>query len=192
MEREVLLTGIGGQGVQLAAKTLATAAISDGLNAMVFGIYTGSMRGERSESTVVISDGAITSPPTVSRAWYGIGLHHAFWLDTARKLRPGGLAIVDADVFRGDAGEVAVLVPATSVALAADAPKAAGMAALGALAAATQIVSLRSLRGATHHVLPGYRADHAARNERAVQAGFDAIAEPSTCAWSSGRDAEAS
>jgi Pyruvate/2-oxoacid:ferredoxin oxidoreductase gamma subunit len=30
MERELLLTGIGGQGVQLAAQVLARAAIADG------------------------------------------------------------------------------------------------------------------------------------------------------------------
>ena len=68
-ERALLLTGIGGQGIQLAARTLAVAAVSDGLQAMVFGEYGGMMRGGNSDSTVVLGTERLLTPPTVSRAW---------------------------------------------------------------------------------------------------------------------------
>ena len=42
----MLLTGIGGQGVQLAARTLAVAAVKCDLEVMVFGDYGGLMRWE--------------------------------------------------------------------------------------------------------------------------------------------------
>ena len=56
MEREVVFTGIGGQGIQLVAKVLAQAAAVEGKHAMLFGIYGGAMRGSPSESTLVIGD----------------------------------------------------------------------------------------------------------------------------------------
>jgi len=45
MEREVTFTGIGGQGVQLAAQVLARAATLEGRYAQSFGIYQDFMRG---------------------------------------------------------------------------------------------------------------------------------------------------
>jgi Pyruvate/2-oxoacid:ferredoxin oxidoreductase gamma subunit len=45
VEREILLTGIGGQGIQLAAQVLARAAVASGLEVMLFGSYGGTMRG---------------------------------------------------------------------------------------------------------------------------------------------------
>ena len=56
MERELLMSGIGGQGVQLAAEVLAPAAITDGLDVQVFGSYGGMMRGGNTEATVVLAD----------------------------------------------------------------------------------------------------------------------------------------
>ena len=66
MERELLLTGIGGQGVQLAAQVLARAAIAEGREVQMFGSYGGMMRGGNTEATVVVADGPIEAPPTVA------------------------------------------------------------------------------------------------------------------------------
>jgi Pyruvate/2-oxoacid:ferredoxin oxidoreductase gamma subunit len=67
-EREVLLTGIGGQGVQLAARVLAEAALVDGLEVQLFASYGGMMRGGNTDASVVISDQPIDAPPVVARA----------------------------------------------------------------------------------------------------------------------------
>ena len=75
MEREVLITGIGGQGVQLAAQVLARAATLEDREVVFLGLYGGMMRGGNTDSTVVIGDGPITSPPVVSRAWSAIAMH---------------------------------------------------------------------------------------------------------------------
>ena len=63
-EREVLFTGIGGQGVQLAAKVLALAATLDGLEVLTLGTYGGTMRGGNTDATVVVGRGPIVSPPS--------------------------------------------------------------------------------------------------------------------------------
>jgi hypothetical protein len=74
MEREILFTGIGGQGIQLAAQVLARAALAEGREVMLFGSYGGTMRGgpptRRSSSRR-----ARVAPPIVSRAWSAIAMH---------------------------------------------------------------------------------------------------------------------
>src|SRR3954454_24076664 len=99
MEREVLITGIGGQGVQLAAQVLARAATLEGREVMFFGIYGGMMRGGNTDSTVVIADAPITAPPVVSRAWSAIAMHDEFWEPLEPKLRPGGVVLVNDATF---------------------------------------------------------------------------------------------
>ena len=75
MEREILFTGIGGQGIQLMAKVLAQAAVDEGKHAMLFGLYGGAMRGGPSDSTVVIGDGPIEAPPIVPACWSIVAMY---------------------------------------------------------------------------------------------------------------------
>jgi Pyruvate/2-oxoacid:ferredoxin oxidoreductase gamma subunit len=56
VERAVIMTGIGGQGIQLVAKLLAQAAIREEKQVMMFGLFMGTIRGGSSESTVVIAE----------------------------------------------------------------------------------------------------------------------------------------
>src|SRR5258708_38850355 len=63
------MTGIGGQGIQLVAKLLAQAAMREGKQVMMFGLFMGMIRGGSSESTVVIADREIVTPPIVPSAW---------------------------------------------------------------------------------------------------------------------------
>ncbi len=187
-EREVLLTGIGGQGVQLAARTLAVAAVRDGREVMVFGVYGGSMRGGNTDATVVIGDGPLWTPPTVDEAWSAIAMHHAYWPDVRDRLRPGGVAVIDTSIFRGELGvdhASVVTLEATTMATDLGNPKGASMVALGAFAAATNLVTIDALLAAAAEVLPSYRASHAEANARCITAGFEHIASPVAAAWPS-------
>jgi Pyruvate/2-oxoacid:ferredoxin oxidoreductase gamma subunit len=187
MELEVLLTGIGGQGIQLAARTLAVAAMTAGREVMVFGTYGGSMRGGNTDATVVLADCPVRTPPTVTAAWFGLGMHHDYWGAVATRLRPGGLAVIDSSVFHEDLGvtDFQVLkVEASQAAAEAGAPMAGSMVALGALAAATGLVGVHALVGAAHGVLPPYRARHAEANGRAIEAGAALVPKPLVDAWS--------
>src|SRR5262249_23561680 len=99
MERELLITGIGGQGIQLAAQVVAKAATVEGGSVMFFGIYGGMMRGGNTDSTVVVADAPIEAPPVVSHAWSAIAMHDEFWAPLESKLRPGGLVLVNESTF---------------------------------------------------------------------------------------------
>jgi Pyruvate/2-oxoacid:ferredoxin oxidoreductase gamma subunit len=191
VEREVLLTGIGGQGIQLVAQTLARAAIKEGREVMLFGTYGGMMRGGNSDSTVVVGDQPIRTPPTVTTASFALVMHPAYWPGVATRLPPGTLAIINLSVFRElpeAEGRRLVGIDASTIATDMGTPQGASMIALGALAAATQLVRLDSLVEGATEALPPYRERHAAENAAALRAGMALIPEPFIDAWNPNRE----
>ena len=95
MERELLITGMGGQGVQLAAQVIARGATLEGRHVMLFGVYGGAMRGMNTDGTVVVGDAPLQAPPLVSHTWSAVAMHDKFWAPVAPKVRTGGLALVN-------------------------------------------------------------------------------------------------
>ena len=178
MEREVILTGIGGHGVQLAAKVLAEAANREGREVMMFGVFMGMIRGGSSESTVVVSTEEIVAPPIVPKTWAVLGLHPEGLQALREKIRPQGVLLLDAnlasrppewpDVHR-------LLVPATDIAKRIGQPMGASMALLGAFAAATGLVETSSLADAMRHLLPPHRCHLAEGNQRCLDAGAEFV-----------------
>jgi Pyruvate/2-oxoacid:ferredoxin oxidoreductase gamma subunit len=187
VEREVLLTGIGGQGIQLAAQIVARAALREGREVMSLGTYGGSMRGGNTDATLIVGDGPISAPPIVSKSWAGVGAHPAHWDAVRAKLRAGGVAVWNADLFgdSADPGEaLAVPVPATSLAASLAAPQALSLVLIGALAGASGLVGLDALVAAMVEALPPYRREHAAKNAEALRLGFAAAPKGLAPAWS--------
>jgi Pyruvate/2-oxoacid:ferredoxin oxidoreductase gamma subunit len=190
VERELLLTGIGGQGIQLAAQVLARAAIAEGREVQMFGSYGGMMRGGNTEATVVVADGTIEAPPTVTDTWSAIFMHHDFSGPTRAKLRTGSLVLVNTSLFEGEFGGTfdtdeyrVVEVAATDAAVDLGNIMTASMVMLGAYVAATDIVSLDAVDTAIAASLPAYRSQHVARNVAAVHAGFDTAPRAFAPAW---------
>jgi 2-oxoglutarate ferredoxin oxidoreductase subunit gamma len=186
VERELVLTGIGGQGIQLAAQVLARAAIAEHRSVQMFGSYGGMMRGGNTEATVVLADGAIEAPPTISDTWSAIFMHHDFSESTRAKLRPGTLVLVNTTVFEGsfDADRYRVVeVAATDLAVDLGNILTASMVMLGAYVAATDIVGLDALDAAVAASLPSYRTQHVARNVAAIRAGFEVAPRAIAPAW---------
>lgn len=180
-EYELLLTGIGGQGVQLGAQVVARAATREGREVMFFGIYGGMMRGGNTDSTVVVADAPITAPPVVSRAWSAIAMHDEFWAPLEPKLRPGGLVLVNDSTFTHEiaAPVTVVRLPATELAAEVGNPMGGTMVMVGAYSALTGLVTLDALVEGMTEAIPAYRRQHIESNERALRAGFDA-APPAT------------
>jgi len=186
VERQVLLTGIGGQGLQLAAQVLAGAALIEGRDVQLFGSYGGMMRGGNTDATLVVADDRVESPPTVGSAWAALILHHEYAGPTLARVRDGGVVFVNATVWEGaiDRGRHRVVEVAASD-LAADAGNvlAAAMVMLGALCTATRLVSLEALRSGVHSKIPAYRTQHLDLNERALEIGTRALPGLIDDAW---------
>lgn len=191
MEREVMWTGIGGQGVQLAATILARAAMLEGLEVMSLGTYGGTMRGGNTDATVVIANRVITSPPIVPRTWAAVVAHPRFFDPIRPKLRRDGIVVVNAEIldeplFPGPdlpTGRLLAL-NATTLARQVDAPNAAALVLLAGFAQATGIVSQEALAEALASSLPSYRAQFLESNRRALAAGAAAVPALGSPAWS--------
>ena len=185
MEREVLMTGIGGQGVQLAAQVLARAATLEDREVTYLGIYGGMMRGGNTDSTVVVADAPILAPPLVSHAWAAIAMHDEFWPDVERKLRPDGLVVVNDTTFESDVrAEVRVhRVPATTTAADLGTPLSGALVMLAAFCRLTGLVDTESLVAAMRASIPSYRTQHIDANERALHAGAELVAAGAVPAW---------
>lgn len=169
------MTGIGGQGVQLAGEVLARAAIARGLQVQRFGSYGGMMRGGNTDVTLVFADGPIEAPPTVSQAWSAIVMHPAYAPPTISRVRPDGIIFVNSTVCPDEPiGPTTRRVPATDLAIELGTPMVASMVMIGAYAAETDLVGLDDLTRAVAESLPSYRSQHIELNTRALHAGFNA------------------
>ena len=185
MERELLITGIGGQGIQLAAQILARAATLEGREVMYLGLYGGMMRGGNTDSTVVVADAPIVAPPVVSRAWAAIAMHDDYWPDVSRKLRPGALVLVNDTTFTSDVRDDVTVhrVPSTTVATDLGSPLAGSLVMLGAFCATTGIVGEDALVDGMRASIPPYRTQHIEANERALRAGAKLLPAGEFPAW---------
>jgi Pyruvate/2-oxoacid:ferredoxin oxidoreductase gamma subunit len=195
MEREVILTGIGGQGIQVAAKVLAQAANREGREVMMFGIFMGMIRGGSSESTVVVSTEPIVAPPIIPKTWAVLALHPEGLPALRPKVRPGGVVVTNASIagraVEWPAGICVLAVPATDIAKQLDEPMGASMVGLGALVGATGLVELESLAEAMRDVLPPHRRHLIDGNRRCLAAGRGyvhdrGLARPEALAWAEG------
>jgi len=194
MERELLITGIGGQGVQLAAQVVAKAATVEGRNVMFFGIYGGMMRGGNTDSTVVVADGPIEAPPVVSHAWSAIAMHDEFWEPIEAKLRPGGLVLVNESTFEHEITAPVTVrrIAATDIATGLGNPLGGSMVMVGAYAALTGLVGLDALIEGMRQSVPPYRTQHIAANERALCTGWESVTPGEFPAWEPARTGSAS
>jgi Pyruvate/2-oxoacid:ferredoxin oxidoreductase gamma subunit len=174
-ERELVLSGIGGQGIQLAAQVVARAAIAEGKQVQLFGSYGGMMRGGNTEATVVVGDEPVEAPPTIGSTWSAILMHHDYVEPTIARLRPGTIVLRNSTVYEGDVdieGIELVDVPATELAVGVGNIMTASMVMTGAYARRTGLVSLDALKQAVTDSLPSYRTKHVELNVHALDTGW--------------------
>jgi Pyruvate/2-oxoacid:ferredoxin oxidoreductase gamma subunit len=164
VERELLLTGVGGQGIQLGAQVLARAAVREGRHVLLLGVYGGTMRGGPTDATLVLGDAPIESPPIVSRSWSAIAMHPAHFEPVRRKLRPDGVVVLNASLFEDvERRGLRAFDLAASLVL------------VSAYAALTGVVAIDALVEAMQGSVPAYRRQHLETNERALRAGYACV-----------------
>lgn len=178
MEREILFTGIGGQGVQLAANVLAHAALAEGRDVQVFGSYGGMMRGGNTDAELVIADDRIEAPPTVGSAWAAIAMHPDYADPVVARVGADGLVLRNAELWEGPLGQDDLRVVdiwAAELAIGVGNVMAASMVMLGALAMLTGVAELDGLRSGLRACVPPYRRQHLELNDRALEAGAGSV-----------------
>lgn len=185
-----MMTGVGGQGIQLASQILAQAAVLEGREVMTLGTYGGTMRGGNTDNTIVVADGPIHSPPVVARVGIALAMHHQFFAPIASKLRDDAIVVVNSSVFEGPIEEPGANralrpfdVPAVSIANEAGSPMAASLALISAFARLSGFVRLDSLAEAMRNAVPSYRSQMIESNRRVLEAAWDAVPGDLISAW---------
>lgn len=115
---EILVGGVGGQGVVLSGILLGTAAtLYEGKKAVQTQSYSSELRGGSTRAEVIISEEPVTDPQ-VRRPDILIALAEDALSKYIRRIKPKGLLVIDSDLVKGaKPGDYEILaVPATSIA----------------------------------------------------------------------------
>jgi Pyruvate/2-oxoacid:ferredoxin oxidoreductase gamma subunit len=157
---------------------LAVAATAENRHVMLNGVYGGEMRGGNSLATVVIGAQPLRALPVTASARAAVVLHSKFWEAPRSRLRPDGLIVADTEVaerLSREQTQSLICVPATRIAREIGNEMVAGMVLMSAFNVLTGLVSQDQLRAAMLRLVPPYRAQHIAANEKAIASGADAV-----------------
>ena len=176
MRYEIRLAGSGGQGLILEGVILAEAAgLHDGKFVCQTQSYGPAARGGASMAEVVISDAEIDYPKAVHPDVL-LAMNQQSLVAYVSDLQPGGLLLVDATFVREIPDHHRVFaIPFTEIAREqVGKVMAANIVALGALAALSGAVTLKSLETAVLARVPPGTAE---LNKKALAAGAQAAAQ---------------
>jgi 2-oxoglutarate ferredoxin oxidoreductase subunit gamma len=154
---EILIGGVGGQGVVLSGILLGTAAtLFEGKKAVQTQSYSSELRGGSARAEVIISEEPVTDPQ-VRKPDILIVLAEDALSKYIDGVKTGGLLVIDSDLVKGaKSGNYEILsVPATSV---ADKEMGnivvANLIILGALIKKTGLLSVESMEKAIEVSVP--------------------------------------
>ena len=155
MERSVVIAGFGGQGVILAGKILAQAAMDEGLEVTWLPSYGPEMRGGTANCTVVLSDEPVGSP-IVDEPTALIALNLPSLEKFEKTVAKGGAivtnrSLIDRALSRRDVTESGVRM--NDLAAKAGNPRTINMVALGAYLKATGVLPLETVKRAMARML---------------------------------------
>lgn len=181
IRESVIVSGVGGQGIQVASTLLCAAATARGWSACHYVILGSQIRGGLCECYSTISDSPVTSPPLFSACTGAIVMHpQSLPRGLEGRVLPGGLYLVNITLVnstlvpdgQAQRDDYKVLqIPATSIARELGNVLAASMVAIGAYAAATELLEPEELARRLNEVLPPYRSALIELNRKAIAAG---------------------
>jgi 2-oxoglutarate ferredoxin oxidoreductase subunit gamma len=165
MYQEIIMGGVGGQGIMVIGNLLAQAAFMENLNVTYLPIYGVEKRGGHADCTVVIANEEIGSP-VVGYPQSCIIMSKLSLLKYAPRIKPHGFLLLNSslidpqDVSRNDLDVLSIPVHELAQELGND--RLGNMIVIGAFVEKTKVVSLDSLIAALpkifderhHHLIP--------------------------------------
>jgi 2-oxoglutarate ferredoxin oxidoreductase subunit gamma len=176
---QIRLSGFGGQGVVLAGTLLGEAGVVDGSYVAGSNSYGAQARGSGCKSEIVFSDDPIDFPHLIS-ADILIAMSQGTYDLYLRDMTPGTGVIIydDSQVAAVDnPGVRQIAIPATECAIKElNNKQAANMVLLGALVAATQVVSVEAIEKAMEkHVSERFRKANLVAFKKGMELGRQAL-----------------
>ncbi len=153
MQIEVRFAGFGGQGILLAGKLFAEAAMEEGKQVAWIPSYGPEMRGGTAYCTVVVADHLIGSP-IVNSPGHLVAMNRPSLEKFAPTTQAGGICLVNSSLIpitsgRDDLNEV--FVPCNHIANEAGNPRGANMVILGAFVTLSKVVSFDTIEHLVRH-----------------------------------------
>jgi 2-oxoglutarate ferredoxin oxidoreductase subunit gamma len=180
MYEEIVISGFGGQGVLFTGQMLAYAGSEEGRYVTWIPSYGPEMRGGTAHCTVIVSDEEIGSPVT-GHPTAALVLNEPSMERYAPLVKPGGVLICDSDLVsqRSSRSDIRELdLPAKEIASELGFPQVANMAMVGALAAATDVVQLKTLNKVLDEHLGTRHREALEANKQALVSGVRLAKEP--------------
>jgi 2-oxoglutarate ferredoxin oxidoreductase subunit gamma len=178
MQHEIIISGFGGQGVMFAGQLLAYAALEEERHVTWIPSYGPEMRGGTAHCTVIVSDEEIGSP-LVSNPSAALVLNPPSFTKYEPLIQPDGWLIFDCTLIeqqsqRLDIQQIAV--PAKEIADELGMPQIANVVLLGALLAATGVVTLETMDKVLEEHTSARHRDKVAANQLALRRGAEFVA----------------
>ena len=173
---DVLMAGFGGQGMLLAGKVLAHAAMAEGKEVSWLPSYGPEMRGGTANVTVCLSDQPIASP-LITAPCALLVMNLPSLEKFAPRVRPGGVIVVNASLVERDADRpdcTVIRVDARALATDSGTSRAANFVMLGAYVGLTASVAPESVEDEISSEFKGPKAKHVPASVAAFRAGLAA------------------
>jgi len=179
MQKEIILSGFGGQGIMFAGQILTYAAMDAGKAVTWIPSYGPEMRGGTANCTVVIADEEIGSP-VVKNPDLALVMNLPSLDKYEPLVKPGGWLVVnesmvDRTVRRKDI--TAVAIPCNKIAEELGSPRLANMVAIGALMVGLDVLTLADLETALNNHMPGRHKQLLPKNVEALKKGAEFAAD---------------
>jgi len=179
MHQEVIMGGVGGQGIMVIGNLLAQAAFAENLNVTYLPIYGVEKRGGQADCTVVISSEEIGSP-VVGAPQSCLLMSRPSLQKYGPRIKPRGLLVLNSSLM--DPKEVPrndleiLPIPANDLAMDLKNDRLANMIMIGAFVEKTRVVNLDTMIS----VLPRIFDE---RHHHLIPANTEAIRKGAECAW---------
>lgn len=176
MYQEIIMAGVGGQGIMVIGSLLAQAAFMENLNVTYLPAYGVEKRGGHAECTIVISTEEIRSP-VVGSPQACIIMSKSALAKFEKKIKPEGLLFLNSslidpqEVTRPDLEVLAV--PALEIAQNLGNERLANMVLIGAFVERTEIINLEVLTSALPLIFEERYHPYLPMNVAAIRRGAD-------------------
>jgi 2-oxoglutarate ferredoxin oxidoreductase subunit gamma len=178
-QKEIVISGFGGQGAMFAGQLLAYAGMDESMHVTWIPSYGPEMRGGTAHCTVVLSDEEIGSPLVSSP--YAVIVMNQPSLDKYESLvMSGGVLVVNTSLTTNPVkrADLSVMnIPANKLAEDLGNVKLANVVMVGALVSSTGILPLDAVKQALRdHMLKGRDEGLIQANQRALECTLEALA----------------
>lgn len=176
MQKEIIISGFGGQGVLFGGQVMAYAAMDTGKVVTWIPSYGPEMRGGTAHCTVIIADDEIGSP-LVKNPPLAIALNLPSFDKYEELLAPGGTLVVNQSMVDRGAKRTninIIFVPCNEIAEEIGNKRLLNMVAVGALLTVLPELLVKDVEKALENHLPAKHKHLLPKNYEALKRGYEA------------------